>query len=583
MRGTHVTMRRTRFGGTTLLRLLALLAVFGLLAAACGGDDDDGGGGDSASDEEQDRGAQEFEDEVSGEPQRGGTIVYGIEADTSNPWTPARSTCAISCHQVFKSIYDTLMEPDEEGIPQPNLLESISSNEDFTEWTLTPRAGVTFHDGTPFDADAITVNINDQKTSSLTKDAFKSLDAAATQGTTSVVTMNEPWRGFPYALTGQLGAMGSPTWLRGVQASTAQATEPVGTGPFVFEEYVVGDHFTATANPDYWKQGPDGEELPYADGIEYRILEEGEARINALESGQVNVAHTSSGALISRIRDLTDSGDLATVESDAFGETGYLLLNHDDSPGTAANPALQDVNVRRALAMAVDFGQIRDDIGEGVAEVANGPFPPGTVGYLEDTGYPTYDPAEAARLIEEYEADNGPVQVAFSTTTDPEGLETNQVIQGYWEAAGVETDLNQVEQGQYILDAAFGDFELFSWRNHGGYDADQQNHWWHSDAAKPKEQIALNFGRIKDDDIDAALDTIRSSGDDAERKEAAETINRTFGEQVYNIWGTWTVWAWGHAPEVHGIDNAALPDGTKAAFPITDKYAHDVGQIWIEQ
>jgi peptide/nickel transport system substrate-binding protein len=124
---------------------------------------------------------------------------------------------------------------------------------------------------------------------------------------------------------------------------------------------------------------------------------------------------------------------------------------------------------------------------------------------------------------------------------------------------------------------------MFGWRNHGGFDPDQQNVWWHSDSSAPKGQIALNFGRFKDEEIDAALEQIRASGDDAEIQEAAETINRRFGEQVYNIWGTWTVWAWGHAPELHGIDAATLPDGTEAAFPITDKYAHDVAQIWIEQ
>jgi peptide/nickel transport system substrate-binding protein len=582
-----VTMRRTRPGGSTLLRLLALLALFGLLAAACGGDDDDGGGGGSASGDDGDRGARTFEEEDAGEPQRGGTIVYGIEADTSNPWTPARSTCAISCNQVFKSVYDNLMEPDEDGVPQPNLLEDIQSNADFTEWTLTPRSGITFHDGTPFDADAITVNLNDQVTSSLTKIAFKAIDTVTTSpdGATSIVRMkaDQPWRGFPYGLIGQLGAMASPTWLRGVQNNTAQPTEPVGTGPFVFEEYVVGDHFTATRNESYWKKGPDGEQLPYADGIEYRILEEGEARINALESGQVNIAHTSSGQLIDRLRTLADRGDLATTEEDSFGETSYILLNHDDSPENEANPAIRDVNVRRALAMAVDFGQIRDDIGKGVANLANGPFPPGSPGYLEDNGYPTYDPEEAKRLVDEYEAENGPIQVSFSTTTDPEGLETNQVIQGYWQAAGIDADLNQVEQGQYILDAAFGDFEIFAWRNHGGFDPDQQNVWWHSDSSAPHGQIALNFGRFKDDDIDAALETIRASADADEIREAAETINRTFGEQVYNIWGTWTVWAWGHANEVHGLRDATLPDGTPVHFPALALYAHDVGQLWIEQ
>jgi peptide/nickel transport system substrate-binding protein len=407
--------------------------------------------------------------------------------------------------------------------------------------------------------------------------------STAPDGSHTIVTMNEPWRGFPYALTGQLGAMASATWLQDVRAGTAQATEPVGTGPFVFEEYVVGDHLTATRNDDYWKTGPNGEALPYADGIELRVLEEGEARINALESGQINIAHTSSGSLITRLRELTDEGRLSTIESDAFGETSYLLLNNDEGPDADSNPAVRDVNVRRALAASINYEQIRDTVGAGVANVANGPFPPGTIGYLEDTGFPTYDPEEATRLIEEYERENEPVRVSFSTTTDPENLETNQIIQGYWEEVGIETELNQVEQGQYILDAAFGNFEIFGWRNHGGFDPDMQNVWWHSDSTEPKGQIAINFGRFTDEVIDENLETIRSSGDEQEIREAAEAVNRRFGEQVYNIWGTWTVWAWGHDTGVHGIDEAALPDGTQAAFPLTDKYAHEVAQIWIEQ
>jgi peptide/nickel transport system substrate-binding protein len=579
-----VTMRRTRSGGSTLLRLLALLAVLGLLAAACGGDDD----GDSAGDDNgggTDRGAREFEAEDAGEPQRGGTIVYGVEADTSNPWTPARSTCDISCNQVFKSVYDNLMEPDEDGVPQPNLLEDITSNEDFTEWTLTPRAGVTFHDGTPFNADAITVNLNDQVTSSLTKIAFKAIATVTTSpdGATTVVTMKSPWRGFPYALIGQLGAMASPTWLQGVQNNTAQQTEPVGTGPFVFEEYVVGDHFTATRNENYWKKDPNGEQLPYADGIEFRILDDGESRINALESGQVNIAHTSSGSLINRLRELADAGRVATTEEDSYGETSYIMLNNDNGPESEANPAIQDVNVRRAMAMAVNFEQMRDTLDAGVPEVANGPFPPGSIGYLEDNGYPTYDPEEAKRLVDEYEAENGPIQVRFSNTTDRENLEEAQVVQGFWNEVGIETNLNQVEQGQYILDAAFGDFEVFGWRNHGGFDPDQQNVWWHSDSAAPHGQIALNFGRFKDEVIDEALETIRDSGDENEIREAAETINRRFGEQVYNIWRSWTVWAWGSANEVHGLRDATLPDGEPVHFPSLALYAHDVAQIWIEQ
>jgi peptide/nickel transport system substrate-binding protein len=567
--------------GSRPLRLIGVVAVLGLLTAACGGDD----GGSAGAADDGGLGARTFEREDAGEPQHGGTIVYGIEADTSQPWTPAQSLCAISCHQVFTSVYDPLTMPDEDGIPQPNLLARFESNEAFTEWRLHPRSGITFHDGTPFDAEAIRVNLQDHLDSSLTSVALKSMErvSIASDRSHTIVTMNEPWRGFPYALTGQLGAMASPVWLQAVRAGAAQATEPVGTGPFTFDDYRVGDRFRASRNDDYWKRGPNGEDLPYADAIEYRILEEGSSRINALQSGQVNVAHTSSGSLVARLRSLAGRGTLATLESDEFGETSYIMLNVDDGPRSQANPALQDVDVRRALAMAVDRERIRDTVGAGVARVANGPFPPGTIGYLEDTGFPEHDPDEAKRLIEEYESEYGPVRLTFSTTSDPENLETNQVIQGFWREVGVDANLEQVEQGSYILDGAFGAFEAFTWRNHGGFDPDMQNVWWHSDSAAPQGEIATNFGRFTDEVIDRALETIRSSNDEDEVRAAAEALNRRFAEQVYNLWSTWTVWAWGHAPALHGIDAGALPDGSPTAFPSTDKIAHEVSQIWIQQ
>ena len=80
--------------------------------------------------------------------------------------------------------------------------------------------------------------------------------------------------------------------------------------------------------------------------------------------------------------------------------------------------------------------------------------------------------------------------------------------------------------------------------------------------------------------MDAAFDTIRQSGDDEERKAAAEDVNRRFGEQAYDLWTSWTVWSIGHKPEVQGIAAGALPDGTPST--ISGGAAHQVAQIWIE-
>jgi peptide/nickel transport system substrate-binding protein len=567
----------TRRSGV-VLKLLALLVVPALLAAACGGDDDDdggGGGGEAASG----GGASTTVPEDEGEPQRGGTIVYGVEADTSNPWTPQRSTCAISCYIVFNTVYDPLVLPDEDGNPQPNLLESFEPNDDFTEWTLTPREGITFHDGTPFDAEAIRYNIQDQLDSALTQAALKSIDGVAlnSEGTAAVVRMKESWSGFPIFLASQLGYMASPTWRQATKDGTAAETEPVGTGPFVFEEYEVGSHFRATRNENYWKQDPEGRELPFADAVEVRIINEAQTRINGLESGELDNAHTSNGQLVKRLR---DNGDIDEIEVDRFGETNYIMLNVDEGPDSNANPALLDVNVRRALAMATNQQALIDTVGGGVGRPANGPFPPGSIGYLEDTGYPEYDQEEAARLVTEYEEANEPIQITYTTTNDSANRRTAEVLQGMWEAVGIETTIDQTEQGQFILDAAFGQMQAWGWRSHGGFDPDQQSVWWHEDSYAPAGQISLNFNHFQDDEITQAFDTIRQSGDEAERKEAAEAVNRRFGEQVYDLWTSWTVWSIGHAPDVHGIAAGALPDGTPGI--ISGGAAHQIAQIWKE-
>ena len=560
-----------------LVKLLALLVVPALLAAACGGDDDDGGGGGGQAGEGG--GASTTVPEDEGEPQTGGTIVYGLEADTSNPWTPQRSTCAISCYEVFNSVYDPLVMPDEDGNPQPNLLDSFEPNDDFTEWTLTPRSGITFHDGTPFDAESIRYNLQDQLDSALTQAALKSLDTVAlnADGTAAVVTMKEPWSNFPIFLASQLGYMASPTWRQATKDGTARETEPVGTGPFVYDEYVVGSHFRATRNPDYWKQDPEGRQLPFADTVEYRFIPEAQTRINGLESGELNIAHTPNGQLVQRLR---ENDRIDEIEIDRFGETNYIMLNVDEGPDSKANPAILDVDVRRAMAMAINKQQLIDTVGGGVGRPANGPFPPGSMGYLEDTGYPEYDPEEAQRLVDAYEEENEPIRITYTTTSDSANRRTAEVLQGLWEAVGIEATIDQTEQGQFILNSAFGQMEAWGWRSHGGYDPDQQSVWWHSDSYAPAGQISLNFNHFQDDVIDEAFDTIRRSADEDERREAAEAINRRFGEQVYDLWTIWTVWSIGHAPEVHGIASAALPDGTPST--ISGGAAHQVSQIWID-
>jgi peptide/nickel transport system substrate-binding protein len=555
-------------------RLLVLAVVLALVAAACGDSGSDGADADG----EQGSVEQGGDPDEGVPPQYGGTLVFARGAETASPWTPAEMVCELACHQVARSVYDTLALVDEEGVPQPFLLESITPNAEFTEWTLVARDGISFHDGTPFDGAAIDDHFTRLRASALQGDFLTDVaDQELVDPMTVKLTMAKPWSQFPQFLDDAYVA--SPTWLAAVDDGTAEAAEPVGTGPFVFAEFRAGDSFRATRNDDYWLSDADGNRYPYLDEIEFVVQSEDRTRENAVVAGDVDLMHMDGGISIDRLRDAVEAGTFAMAELDENQEVDYLLLN------AAADSPVADVRIRRAMALAIDQDFRNQARAAGVLEIANGPFSPGSMGYLEDSGFPTFDPERARELVDEYEAENGPAEIVFTTTSDPTDLQSAELYQQLWQDVGLDVELDQIEQGQFISTALQGDFEAFDWRNHGSIDPDAQRPWWISDNAAPIGELALNFGRIDDEVIDENLDIIRESSDDAARQAAAEEINRRFAEQVYNIWTDWALWVVPYQDDVHGVSTPlALPDGgTAAPFGQGFTGAINVTQLWVDR
>jgi peptide/nickel transport system substrate-binding protein len=560
-----------------MLRMGALLLAFGLIAAACGGSDDSGG--DDASGDNP-RGEESSDPDDGAEPQRGGSIIFAREAETSSPWTPSAMICDVACHQAIKGIYDTLTWPDADGEVHGMLLESIEPNADFTEWTLTPRDGIQFHDGTPWDVAALDTHFSTMRDSVLVGNVFNDITDQQIQGNTLVLTMRNPWTHFPLFLGGQPGYVASPTWLAAVADGSASEAEPVGTGPFEFEAYSPGDSFSMTRNENYWLMAPDGEPYPYLDEIEFLVQDENQTRDNAIISGDIDITHMDSGDSIERLRQEADNGTINLFEIDQRQETGYVLINSSDP-----NAAVSDVRIRQAMAYAFDHVVENQSRNAGIFEIANGPFSPGSIGYLDDTGFPEFDLEQATALVDEYESDTGQdATIAYKTTTDPFNLQTAELYRGFWEAAGMTVTLDQIEQGEFITQALIGNFEAFGWRNHGGFDPDTQEVWWTSENALPAGEIALNFGRIDDPVIDENLDIVRESQDPAERQAAAEEINRQFAEQVYNIWTSWIIWAIPYQDRVHGVQTpVVMPDGTPSTVTgIGFTGAINLQQLWVD-
>ncbi|HRE03307.1 MAG TPA: ABC transporter substrate-binding protein, partial [Ilumatobacteraceae bacterium] len=244
-------------------------------------------------------------------------------------------------------------------------------------------------------------------------------------------------------------------------------------------------------------------------------------------------------------------------------ETAYALLHV-----TKEGSILTDQRIRCALAYAYNADTVNEEINYGVNRLANGPFSPGQVGFLEDSGYPLeQDMAKAQELIAAYKADHPGerLTLALATTNDSTNLVIANFQKQWWEEAGIdEVTIDQIDQGNYIVTALLGNFEVFQWRNHGGVDLDSQYFWWHSSSSLAVGTLALNFGRIKDANLDDLLDRNRASTDPAEKKQIAEDVNRLFAEECYNLWTTWTVWQVDGNKNIQGIDgqNLVFPDGS---------------------
>ncbi len=546
-------------------------------------------------------------------PVQGGTLIYGLEADTANPWAPYRCSCATSGRAVLKAISDSLWSEKPDGTPVPLLVESFDHNADYTQWTVHMRDGIKFQDGTPLDGAAVKFNVDTCLASTLAASAYAAIDHVEASGQDATFfTRGGPWVALPgyFGDGAPCGFMFSPKWLASLQdvpqrdqktpvydatlaatPATGDPAKPIGLGAFKFESYTPGNGnaFKAVRNPDYWR-GPNGitsEKLPYLDEIDFVVAVDEDSRSNSVRAGDFDVMMTSMGDTIDRFLD-DDAFEINSTTK--FGDTGYIMLNvasgDADPEGKNANSPLLNLDCRKALAGAIDLDRVKDERSAGLDPPANGPFPPGSIGYVKDTGYPKFDVATAQdemdKCLAALKTDH--IEFGFNTTNDPFNVETVALITSMWtDAFGnkVQTKTTPIEQGQYIGLALTGAYQALTWRSHAGNDPDQQRVWWQSSGASPIGQIALNFNRIKDPKMDAALETIKSNPDPAARKTAAEDVNKLFGAQVYNLWLNWALWAIISGPYVHGVQSNKLPDGTQG-IGLAYLGLHNINQMWCD-
>jgi peptide/nickel transport system substrate-binding protein len=366
----------------------------------------------------------------------------------------------------FRSILpvcDTLTWQDAKGNVGPGLAQSWNVSKDGTAWTFKLRPGVTFHDGTPFNAEAVKFTLDrivEKKNAGFGQIAeYESSEIA--DATTVRVKTKKPYAPFLSGLAHAFTSIVSPAAVQKLGADFGAG--PVGSGPYVFKESVRQDHVTYTRNPAYtW--APPG--LPKSGRVAaatllVRFIPEEQTRVGALERDEADVIENVPAQEVAR---LVKTGKYRVVRTPQTGAPWHINLNVRRAP-------TDDLRVRQAVIHAVDQKAIVDTLFFGIGQPAYGPLTRSTFGYdpKVETLY-RHDPERAKKLLEEAGWKAGPdgvrlkdgkrLSVIFQVIAAGGYDAVATMAQTHLQAVGIQTDLRLLERARMFSDADKGEHNL---------------------------------------------------------------------------------------------------------------------------
>jgi peptide/nickel transport system substrate-binding protein len=417
--------RGARAGATSnrLARLLAVLLALALVAAACGDDDDGAAPGEDVTATE---GATTTaaDDDAPAEVASGGAFRYAYPIGPSR-FDPHRSTVGQDI-RIFTLVYDRLIHYDASGTFIPGLATEWTFSDDGMELELELREGVTFHDGEPFNAEAVRANLERGKTvegSSVVNDLADIDTIRVVDDYTVVLELNQPSSVLPGLLSSRAGAMVSPAAF-----DTDLDFAPVGAGPYRVTEYRVDDIIRFARFEDHWD-----EEYGGPDTVDWRVLPDETTRFNALQSGDVDAA-LLVGAQQSE-------AELAGFTVDPRPTLSYQVIYLNRS-----KVAFDQLEVRRAMSHAIDREAFVQAVLSGAGAAAVQDFPEGYFAYNPDYpgDYYEYDPDLARQLLAEAGVPDGFEfeMLVPSLSTFILGAEVTQQMLG---EIGITVRLRQIE------------------------------------------------------------------------------------------------------------------------------------------
>ena len=374
---------------------------------------------------------------VAAEYNTSATLVYYDSAgnETLDPAEPQNNSSY--SHESLLALYDTLIRLDQAGVPGPGLAESWTRSADLTEMTLKLRRGVKFHDGTPFDAQAVKHNFDrmaalGRRAAGTVVETFNLIQSVEYIGDDTVKLKLKTANGqIEYWLGGNSGMMIAPAGIK--DDAFGGAITAIGTGPYKLKKFEANVTTWMARHDEYW-----GGTAGRPAGFEHHYVPDGRARLNALRSGQANIATLDARAI---------------PEAKGAGLTVHIIEKNafwDIYPNLKKGP-LGDVRIRRAIMHAIDREALGDALTNGSGKATQQIWSSKSPFYVKDieNRYP-FDQKKAKALMAEAGFKDG-FELSFLLLNNSEYRLLAEALQANLAEVGIRIKFDVVDVSQFPL------------------------------------------------------------------------------------------------------------------------------------
>lgn len=541
------------------------LATGGLLITACGGGDDDDTDDGSADDEttsqsgaseeeptstpepESEAGGEETEAETSPtEPAEedgtapGGTLIYAESGafNDFNPWTVSAVNMS-----VYNQVFSRLIWKTGDGEEMPDLAESWEMSDDGLTFTVRLREGAYWHDGTEFVADDYVTMFEYTQDEELLENANIQKHAGLIEPISNVVAVDQYTIEFQFDNPVPYITDILDYWFA-IRIDDPDDTSfvdsvPVGTGPFVMDEWTPNQQVDFSKHEDYHK-----EDLPHLDNLVIRRLERAETLIPNLQSGEVDGIQITS---LGDVGPLQEDENYQVVINENAGSYFNIIVN-------LQKPPFDQPEVRRALSYSLNRRQLVDSAFFGVSTPITSPFfLEASLAYREDLVMAhEFDLDMAAQLLEEA----GVSDLSLTTNVTPRWPQMELFMLAWQQdlqEIGIELTVNEVETAQfYEIGGApdLLDFDIHPWLN-ARVSRDPAIFW--STQSNYRGDPEVNTFGYENEEMEELIAEGASETDEEARREIYQRLNEIVVDSCHMIQVATDPRVWGFSADVNNV------------------------------